>query len=64
MFHVSHLLEDILEGGSDGAEPFPQGLNSVGITSRADVVVPLGPFSCEVSRVHVFEATELSICDV
>ena len=33
------------------------------VTSRADVVVPLDPFSCDVSRVHVFEATELSFCD-
>jgi hypothetical protein len=63
MFHVSHLLEDILEGGSDGAGPWPQGLNSVGITSRADVAVPLDPFNCDISRVRVFEATELFICD-
>jgi len=63
MFHVSHLLEDILEGGCDGAVPWPQGLNSVSITSRADVPVPLDPFNCDISRVRIFEATELSICD-
>ena len=33
----------------------------MGVTSRADVVVPLDLFSCDVSRVHVFEATELSV---
>jgi hypothetical protein len=63
MFHISHILEVILEGGYDGAVPWPQGLNSVGITSRADVAVPLDSFNCDISRVRVFEAIELSICD-
>ena len=33
------------------------------VTNRADVVVSLDLSNCDVSRVHVFEATALSICD-